>query len=106
MRLQRVERHVHGQDRLGLYNAEEKFACLTDAALPGDAANLVWGPDDNTPLGPQLSDPFVPEVGGLRVARSPSLVPAVARPEKLITAFSLSSALEVLLGRRVHGAVG
>eukprot|EP00434_Breviolum_minutum_P019521 symbB.v1.2.017219.t1/scaffold1333.1/size124786/5 len=41
-------RRVECKDKLSVYNAEGKFSCLTDVVLPGDAANLVWGPDDNT----------------------------------------------------------
>eukprot|EP00435_Cladocopium_sp_Y103_P025327 s59_g6.t1 len=41
-------RRVECKDKLSVYNAEGKFTCLTDVTLPGDAANLLWGPDDNT----------------------------------------------------------
>ncbi|CAJ1339230.1 unnamed protein product, partial [Effrenium voratum] len=45
-----VLRRLDCKDRLGIYNCEERYARLTDAVLPGDAANLAWGPDDNTIL--------------------------------------------------------
>ncbi|CAJ1339231.1 unnamed protein product [Effrenium voratum] len=49
-----VLRRLDCKDRLGIYNCEERYARLTDAVLPGDAANLAWGPDDNTPHGLKL----------------------------------------------------